>query len=579
MLRLKSRKQEAKSTPSDVFVLPGKDELLELMEYMTPDELKELDKLLAPQEAIEWMPQPGPQTLAFYSNAQMLLYGGAAGGGKTDLLLGLGYRRHYRGIIFRREFVQFTEMIDRSEQIFGMGAKQSNTALFRGWLFPPTKILVELNGEYEEIMTPYGKKLEFGSVKDPGDERKYQGRPHDYKAFDEVTHFRRTQFDYLRGWLRTVLGGLNWQIAATCNPPTHADERWIFDYWPNWIDKRRFSSLETPGKLLWFIMREGKSFQVDGPGTHQFKNRTYTAMSRTFIPSSVKDNAFLDDGQYESVLDSLPEPLRSQLLHGDFQAGITDDAWQLIPTEWILAAMARWREREEPKDRAIEQSGVDIARGGKDQYVQTNRRGNYFCAPIVIPGKFITDGEKAAQTIFVNVMPKTLIVIDEIGVGTSAYDFMKKIHDQFLVNGFIGSAESVRTDKSGMLGFINQRAEGYWFLREDLDPNSGMDLALPDDPELLAELVAIQWQITPRGIKIISKEDIIAELGRSPDKADSLMYAHHQPFRRGQGLFDYMKDSYAVAKEIEEKKLAEEKERRENMVKLNDMTQHRTDGH
>jgi hypothetical protein len=62
-------------------------------------------------------------------------------------------------------------------------------------------------------------------------------------------------------------------------------------------------------------------------------------MSRTFIPSRVSDNPYLMGTGYMTQLQSLPEPLRSQMLYGDFKAGVQDDPWQVIPTAWVEAAM------------------------------------------------------------------------------------------------------------------------------------------------------------------------------------------------------------------------------------------------
>ena len=85
-------------------------------------------------------------------------------------------------------------------------------------------------------------------------------------------------------------------------------------------------------------------------------------MSRTFIPSRVEDNPYLMASGYKTVLQNLPEPLRSKMLHGDFSAGMEDNPWQVIPTAWVDAAMARWT--EEPPDLPLSALGVDIARGG-----------------------------------------------------------------------------------------------------------------------------------------------------------------------------------------------------------------------
>ena len=66
-----------------------------------------------------WQPQPGPQALAYESEADIIGYGGRGGGGKTDLLLGLAFQRHRRSTIFRRVFPETQEMVDRGHEIVG----------------------------------------------------------------------------------------------------------------------------------------------------------------------------------------------------------------------------------------------------------------------------------------------------------------------------------------------------------------------------------------------------------------------------------------------------------------------------
>ena len=72
-----------------------------------------------------------------------------------------------------------------------------------------------------------------------------------------------------------------------------------------------------------------------------------TPMSRTFIPSRVSDNPYLMGTGYMTTLQSLPEPLRAQMLYGDFNAGVEDDPWQVIPSAWVEAAQARWKRPEQ----------------------------------------------------------------------------------------------------------------------------------------------------------------------------------------------------------------------------------------
>ena len=95
-----------------------------------------------------------------------------------------------------------------------------------------------------------------------------------------------------------------------------------------------------------------------------------------------------------ATLNALPEPLRSQMLNGDFAAGMEDSPWQVIPTGWVDAAMARWK----PRDAKGEMScvGVDVARGGRDETVIARRHGNWYDEPLGYPGAQTPDGPAVA---------------------------------------------------------------------------------------------------------------------------------------------------------------------------------------
>lgn len=71
---------------------------------------------------------------------------------------------------------------------------------------------------------------------------------------------------------------------------------------------------------------------------------------------------------------------------GDFLAGRSDPVWQLIPTEWIKAAQARWK----PKDNKGPMSalGYDVARGGLDKSSAARRHGNWFDQLVTVDGIF-----------------------------------------------------------------------------------------------------------------------------------------------------------------------------------------------
>jgi hypothetical protein len=244
-----------------------------------------------------WAPIPGPQTDAFASDADELFYGGAAGGGKTDLLLGVALD-HTHSIIYRREYDQLRSMIDRSRVIYRDG---------------------RFNGQEKQWRFSNGKTIEFGSVQYEWDVEKYQGRPHDLIGFDEITHFSETQYRFLLGWLRTTNPHQRTRVIATGNPPITRDGEWVKDYWSPWL-KRDHPNPALPGELRWFAVIDGEDAEVRGPQPFTHNGERITPRSRTFIPARLEDNPLLDRTDYRARLQALPEPLRSQLLYGDFDA-------------------------------------------------------------------------------------------------------------------------------------------------------------------------------------------------------------------------------------------------------------------
>ena len=307
-------------------------EIMARLSKMSAEEKAAIDELLAGGPI--WVPQPGPQLMAYASPADILFYGGAAGGGKTDLMLGLCLTDQEQSIIFRREAVQLIGIEKRMAQIIGHRKGYNST-----------------DGVWN---LPNGKVMELGSVKEPDDWMKYQGRPHDAKLFDEICHFTELQFRTLIGWLRSDNPNVRQRVVCAGNPPTTAEGEWVKRFWAPWLDKQHPNPAK-PGELRWYVVDEkGQDLEVPGPEPVKVGEDWVKPKSRTFIPSSVDDNLFLSSTGYKSTLQSLPEPLRSQMLRGDFNAGAADPAWQLIPTEWVKAAQARWTERIEkgPMTRA-----------------------------------------------------------------------------------------------------------------------------------------------------------------------------------------------------------------------------------
>lgn len=419
----------------------------------------------------------------------------------SDMLLGLALTKHHKSIIYRREGTQNVSNIDRLlNEIIGDR---------RGW-----------NGK-DNVWRSGGRQIEFGSCKDLGDERKYQGRPHDLKGFDEITHFQESQFRFLCGWLRAADRTYRKRVVCTGNPPTDQEGQWVKSYWAPWLDPLHPNPAQ-PGELRWFTTVDGKDMECENGKPFKHNGHMVRALSRTFIPSKVTDNLFMMDSGYEAILQALPEPLRSQMLNGDFSAGTEDSPWQVIPSAWVQAAMDRWS--EDGRHGSMDSMGVDVARGGRDQSIISTRYGQWYAKLKRYLGTETPDGPIVAGLAVSEQKDSAPIHVDVIGVGTSVVDHLRSNDIQVeAINGAERAPETAR-DRSGMLKFRNMRAWLYWSFREDLDPKTGRNVALPPDQALKSALCAATWKLSAQGIQIESKEDIIVRLGRSPDEADAVVY-------------------------------------------------------
>ena len=352
-------------------------------------------------------------------------------------------------------------------------------------------------------------------------------------CFDEITHFQESQFRFVTGWNRSDVAGQRSRVIAAGNPPTNAEGYWVIKYWAPWLDPK-YPNPAKDGELRWFAQLKDKNGRfvdmevpdatpIDIPGElYPVKPR-----SRTFIRAFLTDNPVYMASGYMSVLQGMPEPLRSQMLHGDFMVGHEDHPRQVIPTEWVLAAQARWKPKSELDPRIrMDALGVDVARGGRDNFVLTPRYGTWFDEQISFPGSETPDGFAGLEMIVSSIPPgeRPAVNIDVVGIGSSVYDLAKGSG----LNAFAMDARhtSYARDSSGALGFTRKKSEWWWKLREALDPSMGDDLAIPQDRQLLADLTAPRYNWKTNGIQVEDKEDLIARIGRSPDNGDSLVLAH-----------------------------------------------------
>lgn len=478
------------------------EQILAALKEMTPEMRAAVDSFLMVVNPAIWVPQAGPQSAAYHCQADIVFYGGSAGGGKTDLLLGLSLTEQENSIIFRREAVQLIGLEERMTKI--LGTRDGYNGQDHLWRLPQKKV------------------LELGSVQKPEDWMKYQGRPHDFKAFDEITHFTELQFRTLIGWMRTDNPNVRQRVVAAGNPPTTAEGEWVKRFWAAWLDPQHPNPAKS-GELRWYVTNErGEDQEVPDSTPVLVGNELMQPKSRTFIPSSVDDNLFLTTTGYKATLQALPEPLRSQMLRGDFNAGSADPVWQLIPTDWVKAAQARWKDRD--AKGLMTAMGFDPSRGGQDKSSAARRHGQWFDKIITAPGAVTKDGPTAAGFVVPLIRDGAVVCIDSIGIGSSALDFIKGLG--LHVHAVVGSEGSALMDKAGQLHFRNKRAEMYWLLREALDPTNPDPIALPPDQELLGDLTAPRYKVVTMGkgaaIQINSKDDIREVLGRSPDKGDSV---------------------------------------------------------
>lgn len=303
------------------------------------------------KDSFQLAPQAGPQTQFMASSADIIIYGGAAGGGKTYALL-LEALRHkdvksFGAVIFRHNYNQITAeggLWDASQKIFNqVPDAHSRKSPKLHWRFDG------------------GAKLSFAHIERDEDLKSWQGTEIAYIGFDELTHFTKHQFLYMLSRNRTTCG-IRPYVRATCNPDS---DSWVADFISWWIDQETgYAIPERSGQIRWMVVLNDIIYWGDTPEelAKKYEVNVEDCKSVTFIASRLEDNKILmeSDPGYLANLKAMTEVDMERLLRGNWK--IKAAAGSFFKRSQVGEILT-----EVPKDLVAVCRGWDLAATDKDE--------------------------------------------------------------------------------------------------------------------------------------------------------------------------------------------------------------------
>lgn len=302
------------------------------------------------KDTFQLAPQAGPQTQFMASSADIIIYGGAAGGGKTYALL-LEALRHkdvksFGAVIFRHNYNQITAeggLWDASQKIFNqVPDAHSRKSPKLHWRFDG------------------GAKLSFAHIERDEDLKSWQGTEIAYIGFDELTHFTKHQFLYMLSRNRTTCG-IRPYVRATCNPDV---DSWVAEFISWWIDQETgYAIPERSGQIRWMVVLNDIIYWGDTPEelAKKYEVNVEDCKSVTFIASRLEDNKILmeSDPGYLANLKAMTEVDTERLLYGN---------WKIKAAAGLMFKRTQVNMVSEiPKDIILWCRGWDLAATSEDE--------------------------------------------------------------------------------------------------------------------------------------------------------------------------------------------------------------------